>query len=57
MKGYNVKKILTLCPHCFHTLKHEYPQLGGEFEVLHYTEFLGDLLSRARSSSRNPSIR
>ena len=54
MKGYNVKKILTLCPHCFHTLKHEYPQFGGEFEVLHYTQFLGDLLSQGKLKLTKP---
>ena len=54
MKGCNVKKILTLCPHCFHTLKHEYPQFGGEFEVLHYTQFLGDLLSHGKLKLTQP---
>ena len=54
MKGCNVKKILTMCPHCFHTLKHEYPQFGGEFEVLHYTQFLGDLLSQGRLKLTQP---
>ena len=54
MKGCNVKKILTMCPHCFHTLKHEYPQFGGEFEVLHYTQFLGDLLSQGRLKLTKP---
>jgi len=36
-------RIVTQCPHCFNTLKNEYPQMGGEFEVLHYTEFLAGL--------------
>ena len=44
LKGYNVKKILTTCPHCFNTLKHEYPQFGGNFEVIHHTEFIADLI-------------
>ena len=39
-----MKKILTLCPHCFNTIKNEYPQLGGNFEVLHYTEFVNQLI-------------
>jgi Fe-S oxidoreductase len=48
MKGYGVKKILALCPHCFHILKNEYPQLGGEFEVIHHTQFLRELLASGR---------
>ena len=39
LKNYNVKKIVTGCPHCFNTLKNEYPQFGGNFEVIHHTEF------------------
>jgi Fe-S oxidoreductase len=54
MKGWGVKKILTLCPHCFHTLKHEYPQFGGEFEVIHYTQLLADLLSQGRLKPTRP---
>jgi Fe-S oxidoreductase/nitrate reductase gamma subunit len=48
MKGYNVKKIITLCPHGYNTLKKEYPQLGGEFEVYHYTEILANLIAQRR---------
>ncbi|MFC2122859.1 heterodisulfide reductase-related iron-sulfur binding cluster [Bacteroidota bacterium] len=44
MKGYEIKKIITTCPHCFNTLKHEYPQFGGEFEVVHHTQFILDLI-------------
>jgi len=44
LKGYNVKKILTSCPHCYNSLKHEYPQFGGEFEVIHHTKFIADLI-------------
>jgi Fe-S oxidoreductase len=44
LKSYEVKKILTLCPHCFNTMKNEYPQLGGHFEVQHYTEFVAELI-------------
>lgn len=40
----NFKRIVTYCPHCFNTLKNEYPQLGARFEVLHYTELLRDLI-------------
>ena len=48
LKGYNVKEILTTCPHCFNTLKHEYPQLGGNFEVIHHTEFIAALIRDAK---------
>ena len=44
MQGYNVKKIVTACPHCYNTIKHEYPQFGGEFEVIHHTEFIAELI-------------
>ncbi len=46
LQKYGVKQILTMCPHCFHTLKNEYPQFGGKFDVVHYTQFLADLLSK-----------
>jgi Fe-S oxidoreductase len=39
-KMYKIKKIITICPHCFNVFKNEYSDLGGEFEVIHYTEFL-----------------
>ncbi|MCH7481590.1 MAG: (Fe-S)-binding protein [Chloroflexi bacterium] len=48
MQGYGVKKVLTLCPHCFNTIKNEYPQLGGNFEVLHYTEYVAELVREGR---------
>jgi Fe-S oxidoreductase/nitrate reductase gamma subunit len=51
---YGVKQILTMCPHCFHTLKNEYPQFGGEFEVLHYTQFLVGLLSEGKLKLTKP---
>jgi Fe-S oxidoreductase/nitrate reductase gamma subunit len=44
LNGYGVKKILTTCPHCFNSLKHEYPQFGGNYEVVHHTQFIADLL-------------
>ena len=42
---YGVKKIVTACPHCFNTLKNEYPALGGNYEVVHHTQFLQGLLN------------
>jgi Fe-S oxidoreductase len=44
LNAYEVKKIVTTCPHCFNTLKNEYPELGGSYEVMHHTEFLKSLL-------------
>lgn len=50
MNGYSVKKIVTACPHCFNTLKNEYPNLGGHYEVLHHTQFLKSLLDEGKLS-------
>jgi Fe-S oxidoreductase/nitrate reductase gamma subunit len=47
-KNYNVKKIITTCPHCFNTIKNEYPQFGGEFEVVHHTQFIAELLKQGK---------
>lgn len=44
MNKYNVKKIVTACPHCYNTLKNEYPQMGGNYEVQHHSDFIDDLL-------------
>ena len=48
MNAYEVKKIVTTCPHCFNTLKNEYPELGGSFEVIHHTQLLRDLLDERK---------
>lgn len=45
---YNVKKIVTACPHCFNTLKNEYPALGGNYEVVHHTQLLQELIDNGR---------
>ncbi len=45
---YNVKKIVTACPHCFNTLKNEYPALGGNYEVIHHSVFLHQLINEGR---------
>ncbi len=44
LNSYNVKKIVTACPHCYHSLKNEYPQFGGNFEVKHHSEFINELI-------------
>jgi len=48
LNGYEVKKIVTACPHCFNTIKNEYPSLGGNYEVVHHTQFLKQLLNEGR---------
>ena len=48
MKGYEVKKIVTACPHCFNNLKFEYPQFEGELEVIHHTQFINQLIKDGR---------
>jgi heterodisulfide reductase subunit D len=48
MNGYGVKKIVTGCPHCFNTIKNEYPELGGNYEVLHHTQLLQQLIDSGR---------
>jgi Fe-S oxidoreductase/nitrate reductase gamma subunit len=48
LQRYKVKKIVTACPHCYHTLKYEYPQFGGEFEVVHHTELILQLIEEGR---------
>jgi Fe-S oxidoreductase len=52
LNRYNVRKIITTCPHCFHTIKKEYPQLGGNYEVLHHTELIRDLIDTHRLTLR-----
>ena len=48
MNAYGIKKIVTACPHCFNTLKNEYPGLGGNYEVIHHTQFLKELLNTGK---------
>jgi len=51
-----VRKIITQCPHCFNTLKNEYPQLGGNYEVVHHTQLLEDLITSGRLDVSNASL-
>ncbi len=48
LNRYEVKKIICTCPHCFNTLKNEYPELGGTYEVFHYTSFLENLIEEGK---------
>ena len=48
LNGYNIQKIVTACPHCFNTLKNEYIELGGNYEVIHHSTFLQQLINEGR---------
>ncbi|HZI68540.1 MAG TPA: (Fe-S)-binding protein [Hanamia sp.] len=48
LNGYGVKKIVTTCPHCFNIFKNEYPALGGNYEVIHHTVFLQQLIDEGK---------
>jgi len=48
LNRYKFNRIVATCPHCFNTLKHEYPDMGTSFEVLHHTDFLADLVAKGR---------
>ncbi|MBI3248442.1 MAG: (Fe-S)-binding protein [Deltaproteobacteria bacterium] len=48
LNGYNVKKVIVNCPHCFNTMKNEFPQFGGNYEVVHAADLLSDLLKRGK---------
>lgn len=50
LNGYEVKKIVTACPHCFNTLKNEYPELGGNYEVVHHTQLIQSLIDEGKLS-------
>ena len=50
---YGVKKIVTTCPHCFNTLKNEYPELGGTYEVIHHSQFLDELIKSKKLSFKD----
>jgi len=48
LDGYEIKKIVTGCPHCFNTIKNEYPALGGNYEVIHHSELLQQLINEGK---------
>ena len=48
LNSYNIKKIVTTCPHCFNTIKNEYPSLGGSYDVVHHTQLLDQLIKDGR---------
>ena len=57
MNGYGVTKIVTTCPHCFNTLKNEYPELGGNYQVEHHTQFLKKLLDEGKMKLQGGSFK
>ena len=48
LNSYNITRIVTACPHCFNTLKNEYPGLGGHYEVMHHSTFLQQLINEGK---------
>ena len=56
MNSYNIKKIITTCPHSFNILKNEYPELGGNYEVYHHSEFVHDLIESKKITISQNSI-
>ena len=50
LNGYEIKKIVTACPHCFNTIKNEYPELGGKYEVIHHTQLINGLMKEGKLS-------
>jgi len=55
LNNYGVKKVVTACPHCFHSLKNEYKQFGGNFEVLHHTQLISELLTEKKIQLKDES--
>src|SRR5437588_7090919 len=56
LNGAGVKKIVASCPHCFNTIGNEYPQLGGNFEVVHHSQLLGRLVSEGKLNPQDPVV-
>lgn len=48
LNGYSIKKIVTACPHCFNTIKNEYPELGGNYDVIHHSTYLQELINEGK---------
>jgi Fe-S oxidoreductase/nitrate reductase gamma subunit len=57
LNGYNVKKIVTGCPHCFNSLKNEYPQFGGNFEVQHHSEMIEELIENGKIQLKDEEVK
>ena len=53
LNAYEIKKIVTGCPHCFNTIKNEYPELGGNYEVIHHTQLIQGLIDEGKLKASN----
>lgn len=56
LNGYEIKKIVTACPHCFNTLKNEYPSLGGNYEVIHHTQLIQNLIDEGKLKPADKNV-
>lgn len=56
LNGYGIRKIVTGCPHCFNTIKNEYPSLGGSYEVIHHSELIQQLLDQGKIKIKGGSF-
>lgn len=56
LNGYGIKKIVTTCPHCYNTLKNEYPALGGNYEVVHHTTLLQQLIDEGKLKMKEDGV-
>lgn len=56
LNAYEVKKIVTACPHCFNTLKNEYPELGGNYDVVHHTQLIQGLINEGKLTLKDGGI-
>jgi Fe-S oxidoreductase len=54
LNRYNVKRIVTACPHCFNTLKNEYGEMGGQYEVFHHSQFIAQMIGEGKLKSSKP---
>jgi Fe-S oxidoreductase len=54
MQQYKFKRIVTTCPHCFNTIKNEYPEFGGNYEVIHHTQLLSELVKAGKLKPATP---
>jgi len=52
-KSHGIKEIVTTCPHCYNTIKNEYPRYGGNFKVVHYTQLIADLIRQGKLKLTN----
>ena len=57
LNAYEIKKIVTTCPHCFNTLKNEYPELGGDYQVKHHSQFLQELINDGKLTVEGGSFK